>query len=317
MPWLALSPADRPTDKAYVSRPAEFLRLQLRLRVAVFAATVAVAAVLALMGVWWWPAFFLALGLLFVLERLAGKGRNLDPEHLRRGIRGEEAVADVLAALPSSYWVLHGVWTGHGDVDHVVIGPTGVFALETKAWEGRFYRSRGHLHYNGKPAEHVLRQARGAAGQVRQLLLEAGIDEWVEAVVVAAAGLRLTLPHTLPAGQRRFDRGRRGLRHGPASLDPQLEAPGGGGDPGGAGRGGPLGRPWRNPLGTMTRRGGAAQRSRRHSHPTPFTRRHPHALTRGVRVLTVFAPPPLGGRGAGALVECGVHPDLDIALEGS
>jgi hypothetical protein len=140
--------------------------LQLRLRVAVFAATVAVAAVLALMGVWWWPAFFLALGLLFVLERLAGKGRNLDPEHLRRGIRGEEAVADVLAALPSSYWVLHGVWTGHGDVDHVVIGPTGVFALETKAWEGRFYRSRG-THYNGKPAEHVLRQARGR-GQVRQ-----------------------------------------------------------------------------------------------------------------------------------------------------
>jgi Nuclease-related domain len=188
VPWLALSPADRATDKSYVPRPAEFLRLQLRLRVAVFAATVAVAAVLALMGVWWWPAFFLALGLLFVLERLAGKGRNLDPEHLRRGIRGEEAVADVLAALPSSYWVLHGVWTGHGDVDHVVIGPTGVFALETKAWEGRFYRSRGHLHYNGKPAEHVLRQARGAAGQVRQLLLEAGIDEWVEAVVVAARG---------------------------------------------------------------------------------------------------------------------------------
>jgi len=34
----------------------------------------------------------------------------------------------------------------------------------------------------------VLRQARGAAGQVRQLLLEAGIDEWVEAVVVAARG---------------------------------------------------------------------------------------------------------------------------------
>ena len=65
-----------PTDKAYVSRPAEFLRLQLRLRVAVFAVTVAVAAVLALMGVWWWPAFFLAIGLLFVLERLAGKGRN-------------------------------------------------------------------------------------------------------------------------------------------------------------------------------------------------------------------------------------------------
>ena len=167
-------------------KPAEFLRSQLRLRIAVFAATISVAGVLALMGVWWWPATFLALGLLFVLQRLAGKGRVLDPERLRRGISGEEAVADALAGLPSSYWVLHGVSTGHGDVDHIVIGPTGVFALETKAWDGKFYRSRGQLYCNGKPAEHVLRQARGAAGQVRELLLAAGIDEWVEAVVVAA-----------------------------------------------------------------------------------------------------------------------------------
>jgi Nuclease-related domain len=176
----------RPTDMTYVSKPAEFLRSQLRLRIAVFAATIAVAGVLALMGAWWWPAIFLALGLLFLLERLAGEGRVLDPQRLRRGILGEEAVADALAVLPSSYVVLHGVSTGHGDVDHVVIGPTGVFALETKAWAGTFYRSRGQLYCNGKPAEHVLRQARGAAGEVRQLLLAAGIDEWVEAVVVAA-----------------------------------------------------------------------------------------------------------------------------------
>jgi hypothetical protein len=167
-------------------KPAEFLRSQLRLRIAVFAATIAVATSLALVGVRWWPASFVALGLLFVLERQARKGRVLDLERLQRGILGEEAVADALAGLPSSYWVLHGVSTGHGDVDHIVIGPTGVFALETKAWEGTFYRRRGQLYSNGKPAEHVLRQARGAAGQVRQLLLEAGIDEWVEAVVVAS-----------------------------------------------------------------------------------------------------------------------------------
>lgn len=167
-------------------KPAEFLRWQLRLRIAVFAGTIVVATSLALMGVRWWPASFLALGLLFVLERQAGKGRALDLEPLRRGILGEEAVAEALAVLPSSYWVLHGVSTGHGDVDHVVIGPTGVFALETKAWQGSFHRRRGQLYWNGKPAEHVLRQARGAAGEVRQLLLEAGVDEWVEAVVVAS-----------------------------------------------------------------------------------------------------------------------------------
>jgi Nuclease-related domain len=186
MLWAALPPARRSTDKTYMRKPAQFLRLQLRLRIGVFAATIALATSLALMGIRWWPASFVALGLLFVLERQAVQGRVLDLVHLRRGILGEEAVADVLAGLPSSYWVLHGVSTGHGDVDHVVIGPTGVFALETKAWQGKFYRRRGQLYCNGKPAEHVLRQARGAAGQVRQLLLEAGIDEWVEAVVVAA-----------------------------------------------------------------------------------------------------------------------------------
>jgi Nuclease-related domain len=169
-----------------MGKPAEFLRSQLRLRMAVFAATAAVAAVLAVMGLWWWPAVFPALGLLFVLERHAGAGRVLDPERLRRGILGEEAVAEVLAGLPSSYWVLHSVPTGHGDVDHVVIGPTGVFALETKAWEGTFYRSRGRLFCNGRPAEHVLRQARAAAAQLNQVLLDAGNDQWVEPVVVAA-----------------------------------------------------------------------------------------------------------------------------------
>jgi hypothetical protein len=186
MLWPALPPARGPTDKTYMRKPAEFLRLQLRLRIAVFAATIALATSLAVMGIRWWPASFVALGLLFVLERQAVQGRVLDLVHLRRGILGEEAVADALAGLPSSYSVLHGVSTGHGDVDHVVIGPTGVFALETKAWQGKFYRRRGQLYCNGKPAEHVLRQARGAAGQVRQLLLAAGIDEWVEAVVVAA-----------------------------------------------------------------------------------------------------------------------------------
>jgi hypothetical protein len=114
MLWPALPPARRPTDKTYMRKPAEFLRSQLRLRIAVFGATIVVATSLALMGIRWWPASFVALGLLFVLERQAGKGRVLDLVPLRRGILGEEAVADVLATLPSSYWVLHGVWRGTG-----------------------------------------------------------------------------------------------------------------------------------------------------------------------------------------------------------
>ena len=69
MLWPALPPARRPTDKTGMRKPAEFLRSQLRLRIAVFAATIAVATGLSVMGIRWWPASFAALGLLFVLER--------------------------------------------------------------------------------------------------------------------------------------------------------------------------------------------------------------------------------------------------------
>ena len=224
-----------------MGKPAQFLRSQLR-RIGVFAATITAAAVLGLMGLWWWPAVPLALGLLFVLERQAGEGRVLDPEHLRKGILGEEAVADVLAGLPSSYWVLHSVSTGHGDVDHVVIGPTGVFALETKAWEGAFYRSRGRLFCNGKPAEHVLRQAR----EPRRRSIS---SSWMPASTCGRgrrgrrARLRVALPDALPEGLPRLDRGRHGPRHAPAPLAQQLGRPAGRGKPGAAGRGGPRRRP--------------------------------------------------------------------------
>ena len=60
-----------------------------------------------------------------------------------KGARGEELAARALAALPEEWTVLHGVprrggaaLRGGGDVDHVLVGPPGVFAVETKNWAG-------------------------------------------------------------------------------------------------------------------------------------------------------------------------------------
>jgi hypothetical protein len=64
-----------------VQRPAEFLRSQPRPRIAIFAATIAVATGFSLMGMRWWPASFAALGLLFVPQRQAVQGRFLDLVH--------------------------------------------------------------------------------------------------------------------------------------------------------------------------------------------------------------------------------------------
>jgi hypothetical protein len=56
-----------------------------------------------------------------------------------RAIRGAEAerkVGAILEALGPDWHVLHGVWLGRGDIDHVLVGPGGLFTIETKSHGG-------------------------------------------------------------------------------------------------------------------------------------------------------------------------------------
>ncbi len=54
------------------------------------------------------------------------------------GAKGEEAVASVLARkLPDSYVVINDVVLSKGNIDHVVVGPNGVFCIETKRYGGK------------------------------------------------------------------------------------------------------------------------------------------------------------------------------------
>src|SRR6058998_2591354 len=48
-------------------------------------------------------------------------------------------------------------------------------------------------------------------------------------------------------------------------------------------------------------------------HPTPATSAYPHPLTGGVRVLTMFPPPPRGENGEGLWSRRAPHPLLDAA----
>jgi hypothetical protein len=48
------------------------------------------------------------------------------------GATGEEQVSRELARLPHGWHVLHAVPIGNTEIDHVVIGPRGIFTLNTK-----------------------------------------------------------------------------------------------------------------------------------------------------------------------------------------
>ncbi len=97
-----------------------------------------------------------------------------------KGAKGEEQVARALAFLPASYHVYHGIGLTHTlvgravDYDHVVVGPTGIFLIETKNWSGRITVRDGDILYNGvKPDRPPLEQVKQAATQLRRELRDA------------------------------------------------------------------------------------------------------------------------------------------------
>ena len=95
----------------------------------------------------------LAAGLAWVVKRCQkGYAKFL------KGARGEELVARILGFLPANYYVFHSLQLerstgrGAGDFDHVVVGPNGVFVVETKNWSGDIDVMDGKVFVDGEPA---------------------------------------------------------------------------------------------------------------------------------------------------------------------
>lgn len=139
---------------------------------------------LALLGLLWWPFAVPAFVPLIVVHRLSDDGRMLDPYRWIKGWRGESNVKKILKHLePQGYRVVHHLDIGWGDVDHVVVGPTGIYAIDTKNHIGRFSQRGASLLKNGRPVDEILTQVRGEAAAVRERTAM-----WTQAVVVVPPG---------------------------------------------------------------------------------------------------------------------------------
>ncbi|HEU5063665.1 MAG TPA: nuclease-related domain-containing protein [Solirubrobacterales bacterium] len=70
--------------------------------------------------------------------KLLGGSFKRDFESWSQGAEGEEVVGRVLEELSADGWcVIHDVSFGRGNIDHVVVGPGGLFTVETKSRAGR------------------------------------------------------------------------------------------------------------------------------------------------------------------------------------
>ncbi|HET9420756.1 MAG TPA: nuclease-related domain-containing protein [Nocardioides sp.] len=91
-----------------------------------------------------------------------------------RGAAGERATAKALTSLPSDSWVvLHDVrWPGRpfANLDHVAIGPSGVFVIDSKNWSGSVRLDGPVLRQDGRTRARELVSAREAAAAVARLL---------------------------------------------------------------------------------------------------------------------------------------------------
>ena len=103
----------------------------------------------------WAQLGLMALGLGWVVWICRFQNRRIDRyerERMkwRKGTLGEHAVLAILESLSDRYFVLNDVKTATGNLDHIVVGPTGLFAIETKNWRGLVtVNAQGKLLTNG------------------------------------------------------------------------------------------------------------------------------------------------------------------------
>jgi len=161
------------------------------------------------------PAF-LALVLLwrFVFLLARRKIEGLEEERdLSGGAEAHKRISEALEELPANFRVIHDLTTLFGAVDHVVIGPTGVFVISTKNWKGLVSGDgNGELLWNRYPLdEPEVRNFAEMVGKIRdnvKLLTHRVASDFQAIFVFTAANLQVDSSatrcvHCIPEAQLR------------------------------------------------------------------------------------------------------------------
>lgn len=112
--------------------------------------------------------------------------------HMKQGRDGEKAVGQFLEDLRrKGFYVFHDFIGGDFNLDHVLVGPKGVFTIETKTIS-KPKRGRAVVHYDGEkltingyiPERNPIVQAKAQANWLKELLAEGNISIPIQPVVV-------------------------------------------------------------------------------------------------------------------------------------
>lgn len=109
-----------------------------------------------------------------------------------KGARGERIVASVLNDLPQNFYVFNDLKLPiqKGNIDHVILGPTGIFTIETKNYSDSFTIDGDKWFRNGPKSRYIHydpgKQAKEASVKLMNYLSQSGLRgvKWVKPIVV-------------------------------------------------------------------------------------------------------------------------------------
>ncbi len=124
-----------------------------------------------------------------------------------RGATGEEQVGGLLDGLEGRGWhAIHDANLGNGNVDHILIGPAGVFTVETKSHPGPVRVARIHGATIGQAQAQQRAIARATGVKVEPLIVYS--RAWIDRPLARRKGVRVLPARMLPGY---LDRRRRTL----------------------------------------------------------------------------------------------------------
>lgn len=105
-----------------------------------------------------------------------------------KGAGAELIVMRNLEELGDEYKIINDFQTGRGNIDHICVGPTGIFVIETKAHKGSISYDGGKLKRNKQDLEkYFLKQTKAGCFFIDQLIKEKlGKDYYIVSILIFA-----------------------------------------------------------------------------------------------------------------------------------
>jgi hypothetical protein len=110
----------------------------------------------------------------------------------QRGRLGERLTAQLVGGLSDDYYLINDIVLGRGNIDHVIVGPCGILAIETKRVGGAIHCDGDDWTVKGRSVRSYSKQVKAGAMAVKAVVGAIRPElrgEYVQAVVV------LTDPH--------------------------------------------------------------------------------------------------------------------------